>query len=321
MSFAVGMNKLSLAPSPHFKKGESTRDIMLNVIIALLPSVIVSVILFGFNALVIYAVSCGGCVLCEYFSRKLMKRDNTVSDLSAVVTGILLAMNVPVGINPLMVLFGTIVAIGFAKQMFGGIGQNFVNPALTARIVLLTSFPSKMTTWTEPFCYLGTKADAVSSATPLADGEKLSYIDLLLGTHSGCIGETCAIALILGGVYLMMKRIISPVIPFTYLGTVALLSFIAGDDVIRQLLCGGLMLGAFFMATDYATSPITPIGKVIFALGCGIITFVIRKFGALPEGVSFAIILMNILVPHIESLTVSKPFGSIKKEDKKNGRQ
>ncbi|MCR5636809.1 MAG: RnfABCDGE type electron transport complex subunit D [Clostridiales bacterium] len=312
------MNKLYLSPSPHFKNGVTTRNIMLDVIIALMPCVVVSVILFGFKALVLYATSCAGCVLCEYISRKIMKRESTVGDLSAVVTGILLAMNVPVTLNPLIILFGSVVAIVVVKQMFGGIGQNFVNPALIARIVLLTSFPSKMTNWTAPFAYLSGSADAVSSATPLADNSNISYLKLILGAHGGCLGETCAVAIILGGIYLMLKKVISPVIPCVYLGTFAIFTLLSGNDVIYGLLSGGILLGAFFMATDYTTSPINFKGKIVFALGCGILTFVIRTFGALPEGVSFAIIIMNILVPHIETLTLTKPFGS-KRRTAKNG--
>ncbi len=291
---------------------------MLDVIIALMPCVVVSVILFGLKALVLYATSCAGCVLCEYISRKIMKRESTVGDLSAVVTGLLLAMNVPVTLNPLIILFGSIVAIVVVKQMFGGIGQNFVNPALIARIVLLTSFPSKMTNWTAPFAYLNGNADAVSSATPLADNSNMSYLKLLLGVHGGCLGETCAVAIILGGIYLILKKVISPVIPCVYLGTFAILTLMSGNNVIYQLLSGGILLGAFFMATDYTTSPINFKGKIVFASGCGILTFVIRTFGALPEGVSFAIIIMNILVPHIETLTMTKPFGS-KRRTSNNG--
>ncbi|MDD5923171.1 MAG: RnfABCDGE type electron transport complex subunit D [Clostridia bacterium] len=307
------MSKLRVSPSPHFKSGITTQRIMLDVIFALMPAVIASCLIFGPRALIIYAVSCGSCVICEYFSRKIMKRTSTISDLSAIVTGVLLAMNLPVSINPLIVMFGSMVAIIVVKQMFGGIGQNFVNPALTARIILLSSFPSKMTTWTEPFAYLNGNIDSVSSATPLAMADaKLDYFNMFMGIRGGCLGETCVAALLLGGIYLIARRVISPVIPLTYISTVAIFSLVLGQAPIYQIMSGGLMLGAFFMATDYATSPINPLGKLVFALGCGIITVVIRQFGSLPEGVSFAIILMNILVSHIENLTMTKPFGFVR---------
>lgn len=304
--------KLIVSASPHIRAKTTTTNIMLDVIIGLMPAAIASVIIFGFRALMIIADTVLVAVLAEYVSRKVMKRENTVFDLSAVVTGLLLAMNLPVGINPIFAAFGSVVAIVVVKQMFGGIGNNFVNPALAARIILLSSFPSSMTTWAKPFYYKEGAVDAVTTATPLAmnaNGQTTPLKDLFLGTTAGCLGETCALALIIGGVYLMIRRVISPVIPFTYIATVAVMSLIFGQDILFQLLSGGLMLGAFFMATDYTTSPINTKGKVVYAIGCGVFTFLIRNFANLPEGVSFSILLMNILVPLIERATNPRPFG------------
>ncbi len=305
--------KLIVSASPHIRKRTTTTNIMLDVIIALIPAVIAAVIIFGFRALVIIADTVLVAVLAEYICRRVMKRANTVTDLSAVVTGLLLALNLPVGINPIFAAFGSIVAIVVVKQMFGGIGNNFVNPALTARIILLSSFPNDMTTWAEPFYYTKGAVDAVTCSTPLAqnaNGEVTSTLaDLFLGTTGGCMGETCALALLLGGIYLVARRVISPVIPLTYLGTVAVMSLLFGEDVLFQLLSGGLLLGAIFMATDYTTSPINTKGRVVFAVGCGVLTFLIRNFASLPEGVSFSILIMNILVPLIERATNPRPFG------------
>ena len=254
------MEKLMVSSSPHFNGGRTTQNIMLDVIIALCPAMIASVILFGLRAAVVILTCVASCILSEYLSRRVMKRPQTVGDLSCEVTGILLALNLPVTINPLIAVFGSVAAIVVVKQMFGGIGQNFVNPALTARIILLNSFPSRMTHWVQPFDYAAT-ADAVTTATPLGilkegGGELPSYLDLFLGNTGGCLGETCALAILLGGVYLIARRVISPVIPVTYLATVAVLSMMMGRDPLFDLLSGGLLLGAFFMATDYTTSPL-----------------------------------------------------------------
>ena len=302
------MEKLMVSSSPHFNGGRTTQNIMLDVIIALCPAMIASVILFGLRAAVVILTCVASCILSEYLSRRVIKRPQTVGDLSCVVTGILLALNLPVTINPLI------------KQMFGGIGQNFVNPALTARIILLNSFPSRMTHWVQPFDYAAT-ADAVTTATPLGilkegGGELPSYLDLFLGNTGGCLGETCALAILLGGVYLIARRVISPVIPVTYLATVAALSMMMGRDPLFDLLSGGLLLGAFFMATDYTTSPLYFWGRIVFAFGCGLVTMLIREFGSLPEGVSYSIILMNILTPLIERAIKPHPFGAPKKQKK-----
>lgn len=313
--------KYYVSPSPHLRSGISTTKIMGNVLIALIPAVIASVVIFGWKSLLVITVCTATAVLAEYICRKVMKRNDTIGDLSAVVTGVLLALNLPVNINLFIAAFGSIVAIVVVKQMFGGIGQNFVNPALAARIVLLVSFPVQMTTWPKAFYYLQDTADAVTSATPLANnanGISTSYLDLFLGTTGGCLGETCALALLLGGIYLVARRIIHPAIPVCFIGTVFVLSWVLGQDPLFHILSGGVLLGAIFMATDYTTSPMTTAGKVIFGIGCGIITVLIRLYANLPEGVSFSIILMNILVPHIERLTMPKPFGEERKKREKS---
>lgn len=313
------MEKLIVSSSPHFNGKKTTQNIMLDVIIALTPAMIASVILFGFRAMVVILTCIASCVLSEYICRRVMKRSQTVGDLSCVVTGILLALNLPVTINPLTSVFGGVIAIVVVKQMFGGIGQNFVNPALTARIILMNSFPARMTHWTAAFDYSAT-ADAVTTATPLgilsegSGGQLPSYLDMFLGKTGGCLGETCALAILIGGIYLILRRVISPVIPVTYLATAALFSFLFGRDPLFDLLSGGLMLGAFFMATDYTTSPLYFWGRVVFAVGCGALTLVIREFGSLPEGVSYSIILMNILTPLIERYIKPRAFGLVKEK-------
>lgn len=312
------MDKMIVSSSPHFNGKKTTQNIMLDVIIALVPAMIASVVYFGLSAALVIVTSVTACVLCEYISRRVMKRGQTIKDLSAVVTGVLIALNLPADISPFITIFGAIVAIVVVKQMFGGIGQNFVNPALTARIVLLNSFPSRMTNWVEPFSYLK-GADAVTSATPLAqyaaDGTIPSYLDLFLGNHGGSLGETCALALIIGGVYLVLRRVISPVIPLVYIGSAAVFSLLFGRDPLFDILSGGLLLGAIFMATDYTTSPLYIKGKIVFAIGCGALTMIIREFGSLSEGVSYAIMIMNIIVPLIERYIKPKSFG---KESAKN---
>ena len=325
--------KLTVSASPHMRSKETTTGIMLDVILALIPALIMCVVYFGLRALVLTAVCVVSCVVFEYISRIVMKRNNTIGDLSAVVTGLILAFNLPATLPFWMAVIGSLIAIVVVKQMFGGIGQNFVNPAMTARIILMTSFPTAMAKWVVPFTDTWS-ADAVTSATPMATLATLkpldvsaaadalpSLTDMLIGKHGGSMGEVCSIALIIGGLYLIARKVISPIIPFTFIGTVAVFMFLTGkgnmDFVAYELLGGGLMLGAFFMATDYSTSPINKKGKIIFGIGCGLITSVIRIFGSLPEGVSFSIILMNILVPHIENMTTPKPFGAVKEKKAK----
>lgn len=321
------MKKLLVSASPHIHSPETTTGVMGDVIISLLPALVMAVVWFGSRALVLTAVCIGTAVLAEWVSRRVMKRPNTLGDLSAVVTGLILALNLPVTLPLWMAAIGSIVAIVVVKQMFGGIGQNFVNPAMTARIILMVSFPTAMARWTAPLASAWS-ADAVTTATPMASlavssGGNLSadlpsLWQMLVGYHGGSMGEVCALALLVGGVYLIIRRVISPIIPAAYIGTVAVWMLLAGHGDLRfvayELLGGGLLLGAFFMATDYATSPITAKGKWIFGIGCGIITSVIRLYGSLPEGVSFSIILMNILVPHIERLTLPRAFGAEKEK-------
>lgn len=307
------MERLTVSANPHIKHGDSTRSIMLDVILALLPAGAVSVVIFGIRALFLIITCVGSAVVAEGVCRIIMKRPQTVGDLSAVVTGLLLAYNLPVTLPLWMGALGSVIAIVVVKQMFGGIGHNFVNPALIGRIVLMNSFTSAMTTWALPVVYQQSGTDVVTGATPLAlmkSGEQLpGLLDMFLGQTGGCLGETCALALIIGGVYLVCRKVISPVIPLVFVGTVAVLTFFAGYNPLYEVLSGGLLLGAIFMATDYVTSPTTTSGKVIFAIGCGAITAFIRIFGSIPEGVSYSIIIMNILTPHINTLTRKKPFG------------
>lgn len=289
---------------------------MLHVIIALCPALVAATVIFGLKALMMTVICAASCVVFELIFNIIVKKESTISDFSAIVTGMLLAFNLPVDLPVYMAVIGCFVAIVIVKGFFGGIGQNFANPAITARIVLMLSFTPYMTAWTQPFAYTGTPA-ATTSATPLAASanELPSMMDMLLGVRMGCLGETCAAALIIGGIYLVVMKIINPVTPIAFVGTVALLSLVAGNDVAYQVLSGGLLLGAIFMATDYATTPLTTKGKLIFGIGCGLVTFVIRQFGSLPEGVSYSILLMNILTPYIDNLTRPKVFGA-KKEVK-----
>lgn len=312
------MNKLIVEPSPHIRGAMNTQKVMLNVIIAMLPALAAATIIFGIKALVLTVICCACCVLFEWLFCKVTKKPSTISDLSAIVTGMLLAFNLPVDLPVYMAVIGCFAAIVIVKMLFGGIGQNFANPAITARIILMLSFTASMTTWTKPFAYLDGAADAVSSATPLAaEPEALpSLLDMFLGVRGGCLGETCVAALLLGGVYLCLRGIITPTTPLAFIGTVGVLTLLySGFDVnytLYQLMSGGLFLGAIFMATDYSTTPLAQKGKLIFGVGCGIFTFLIRQFASLPEGVSYSILLMNILTPYIDKITVPKPLGAKK---------
>ena len=320
--------KLTVSASPHVRSAQTVSGIMLNVIIALIPALAASVWLFGPRVLLICLVTIGTCMLSEYLSRKIMKRSNTLGDLSAVVTGLLLAFNLPVSIPLWQAAIGSVIAIVVVKQLFGGIGQNFVNPAITGRIILMVSFPTAMTTWIKPLSWLDKGAEAVTTATPLTmmtKGGELSdglpsLVDMLIGIRGGSLGETCAVALIIGGVYLMIRKIISPAIPLSFIGTVAVIMLIAGKGsftfVAYQLLSGGLMLGAFFMATDYSTSPVTAPGRIIYGVGCGALTVLIRVFGGFPEGVSFAILIMNCCAWMFDKHTQRRQFG-VSREDVK----
>ena len=302
---------LIVSSSPHIRSKSTTQSLMRDVLIALIPALIASIIIFGWRCALVVAVCVVTCMASEYISRRLMKKSNTLSDLSCIVTGVLLAFNMPVTIPLWMAMIGCIVAIVVVKQLFGGLGQNIANPALVARIVLMVSFPAAMTNFVAPL-YGASTPDFIATATPLALGsgsDSPALLNMFFGLRAGCLGETCVLALLIGGIYLIIRRVISPIIPLCYLGTVAVCYLLAGADPLYYLMSGGLMLGAFFMATDYVTSPLTWKGKIIFAVGCGLLTYIIRTYCYLPEGVSYAIVLMNLLVPLIERGTRTKVFG------------
>ena len=285
---------------------------MLDVIIALVPASVAAVLIFGLRSLAVIAVCVAAAVLSEFLFNLICKKERTVGDLSAVVTGLLLALNIPSTIPLWQAAIGSVFAIVVVKCLFGGIGQNFANPAITARIFLLLSFSGTMTAAVFP-----QNADIVSGATPLGvlggqEGTLPSYLDLFLGKCGGALGETCALALLIGGIYLIIRGVITWHTPVVFIATVFLFSLALGQDAVAEILSGGLFIGAFFMATDYSTTPNTTWGKVIFGLGCGIITVLIRVYGSYPEGVSFSILLMNILTPYIEKWTRTKPLGGAK---------
>ena len=295
-----------VAASPHVTTKNSTAVIMRDVLIALCPALIAGCVVFGLRALLVVAVTTAACVFFEWGFEKLCGKPSTISDLSAAVTGVLLAMNLPVSIPLWQAVFGALVAMVAVKGLFGGIGKNFANPAITARIVMFLAFSKSMTAWVFP--------DAVSSATPLAmmaNGESVDYLTLLLGNHGGCLGETSALALLIGFAYLLIRGVISWHTPVCFVGTVFVMSLILGQDAVGQILSGGLMLGAIFMATDYSTTPSTDWGRVLFGIGAGLLTVLIRFYGAYAEGVSFAILFMNILTPYLSKWTETKPFGGV----------
>ena len=304
-------NKLIVTAAPHITSADTTSKIMQRVCLALVPTLIASVLVFGISSLILTVVTVAACVLFEYGYCKLVGREIPVDDFSAVVTGMLLAFNLPAGMPVWMAIVGAFIAIVIVKQLFGGMGYNFANPAIVARIALAVGYASRMASYPLP----KNGIDALSAATPLAVTGELgaeSYMTLLLGNHGGVLGETCAITILVGGIYLIATKVISPVIPVTYLATVGVLSLVAGQDPVVQLLSGGLMLGAFFMATDYVTSPTTAKGKLVFGIGLGVITCAIRFLGTMNEGVSFAILLMNLVVPYIEVLTRQDKLGIAK---------
>lgn len=310
------MNKLVVSISPHIRDRVDTTLIMRDVLIALSPVLVASVIIFGIRALVVEAVCVASCVFFEWAFEKVCKRPNTIGDLSAAVTGLILAFNLNVGIPIWQAIFGSFIAIVVVKQLFGGIGKNFANPAITARIVMLLAFSGTMTTWNTP-TILHPSADALTGATPLtmiAKGnldQLPSLGQMFLGIEGGCMGETCTLALLIGGAYLLVRKIITWHTPVAFIGTVFVLSLIFGQDPLVQILSGGVFLGAIFMATDYATTPSTNKGRIIFGIGCGIITVIIRIWGNYPEGVSFSILLMNLLTPFIIKWTRNKPLGGV----------
>ena len=306
--------RLIVVSSPHFHAKTTTRNIMLDVLIALTPTLIAATVIFGTRALFLslFCVAC--CVVFEYLYRRVLKLSSTVGDLSAAVTGLILAFNLPATLPLWMAAIGCFVAVVIVKQLFGGLGKNFANPAIVARIVLLVSFTTPMTHWLVPQII---SPDVITGATPLAlldaahgyAGELPSYMSLFMGTIGGSLGETCKLTLLLGGIYLMFRRVISATIPLVYMAGTALLCWILGVDPLYHLLAGGLILGAFFCATDYVTSPTTEKGKIIFALGCAVFTVLIRLYAGYPEGVSFAILIMNIIAPHIDRLCNHKALG------------
>ncbi len=308
-------NLCKIYSSPHIHSSETTSKIMLYVIISLIPAMIGSVYFFGFYVLKVIFVSIISCILSEFLFQILMRKDVRIYDGSAVVTGILFAFVLPPRIPLWIVAIGGFLAIFLVKELFGGIGFNIFNPALTARAILLASYPVEMTKFINVLDY---RVDAITSPTPLfIMKEKISQSlpslwQMFIGARSGCIGETSTILLLIGGIFLLLKRVITWHIPFSYILTVAILSLIFKQNMLYQIMSGGLIIGAFFMATDYVTSPITRKGKIIFGIGCGIITFLIRKWGSYPEGVCYSILFMNMLVPLINRYTLPKKFGSKK---------
>ena len=320
--------ELTISSSPHAHSKTTTQTIMRDVLIALFPALVASVIFFGLRALTVTAVSAAACVFFEYIYRKLMKLDDTTWDLSAVVTGVLLAFVCPVTIPYWTIILGDLFAIVLVKQLFGGIGKNFVNPALAGRAFMF-SWPVLMSTWVKVgfsnAASVFSAADAVTAATPLANMHQgimceESLLDLFLGNVGGCIGETSALALLIGFAYLLIRKVINPRIPVAYIATVAVLAFAfpMGNErfawMAAQVLGGGLMLGAIFMATDYVTSPVTKLGQVIFGIGCGVLTIAIRYFGGYNEGVSYAILIMNLCVVLLDKIGRPVKFGAPKKE-------
>ena len=315
------MDKLIVPSSPHVHTRESTARIMWTVTASLIPAGIAGVVLFGKSSLGIILWAILAACAAEWIIQKLTRRTPTLTDGSAVLTGLLLAYNLPAGSPFWIPVVGSIVAIGVGKLVFGGLGQNIFNPALVGRVFLLASWPKYMTAFNRPL-----SVDAVTQATPLAllkEGklvEHISYMDLLIGNRGGCLGEVCIIALLAGALFLLIKGYISWHIPLSYIGTVGLFTFIFGDarlfagDWLFHILSGGLVLGAFFMATDYVTSPLTLKGHLIFGIGCGILTGVIRIWGGYPEGVSYAILMMNAAVPLIDQFTRPRVYGTAEKK-------
>jgi electron transport complex protein RnfD len=311
-----------LSSSPHVRYKNTTTSVMMHVLIALAPAFIWGIITGGIMAVVLTVISVACCILFELGYQKLLKKPVTVKDLSAAVTGVLIAFNIPATCSPFVLIFGCFFAIIVVKQLFGGIGKNIVNPAIAARIFMFVSWPEEMTQFVN-------KLDTVSSATPLTSlsaGQlpKYTILDSFLGNIPGCIGEVSAILLLAGGLHLIVKRIITPHIPLAFIGTVAVLTFfipIADLNPLQsmgyQLFSGGLMIGAIFMATDYTTSPVTSWGRIIYGVGCGALTVMIRYLGAYPEGVSFAIMIMNLLVWYIDKVTMPRVFGTRKPKAKK----
>lgn len=313
------MEKLIVSSSPHIQSRTTTQGIMRDVIIALIPAAVAGVVLFGWRALVTILVCVATSVLSEFLFNLICKKEQTVTDLSAIVTGLLLALSLPAKAEIWHCVVGSVFAIIAVKCLFGGIGCNFANPAVTARVFLIIAFSASVGGATAP---LTDGADLVASATPLeiikhgSDAELPTVLDMFLGNRAGAIGETCVLALLLGGIYLIVRRVIKWYVPATYIVTVFVLSFIIAQDftvALYQVLGGGVAIAAFFMITDYVSTPINNIGKIVFAFGCALITVLIRFWGSYPEGVSFAILIMNILSPYIEKMCTRRPLGKVGK--------
>src|SRR6056297_98072 len=309
--------KLIVTSSPHIRSKEATDKIMRDVVIALIPATLAGMYYFGFQTLIVVLLSVAAAMATEAVIQNIRKQPITLMDYSAAVTGLLLALNLPPEVPFWMPVVGSIFAIAIVKQAFGGLGHNFINPALAARVFLIASWPVEMTTWKFP-------VDAVTEATPLAlikgsriVPESVSIFNLFIGKIGGCIGEVSALALLIGGIYLVYRGVISLRIPLAYMGTVAVLTLFYGGFNINymmfHLLAGGLVLGAIFMATDYVSSPMTAKGQIIYAVGCGLITVIIRLFGGYPGGVSFSILFMNIVTPLIDKYVKANVFGGVKK--------
>lgn len=324
-----------VSASPHVRSDITTKSIMRDVCIALMPATLFGIGYFGLNALLLILSTCAACILTEYIYEKCMKRPITTWDYSALVTGLLLALNLPAGMPVWMAIFGSVFVILIVKQLFGGLGQNFMNPALAGRCFLMLCFTTRMTdfvvekTGVVSMMNGFSSVDGITSPTPLAALEQGQGIDLwsmFMGNIGGTIGETSVIAILIGAIYLVARRVITLQIPLVYIGTLSLFVVLFGGHgldftyLAGHLCGGGLMLGAFFMATDYVTSPITPMGKTIFAVILGLLTGVFREFGATAEGVSYAIIFGNLLVPLIERWTIPKPFGYVKPEKKEEAK-
>ena len=310
---------LFVTASPHIRDDSSTRGLMGNVLKALVPCIVAAALIFGYEALISVAVTTLACVAFEYLYCLIMKKPNPVGDLSACVTGVILALNFPVGLPLWICVVGAFVAIVVVKQLFGGIGFNFANPALVGRIVLFLSFTARMTAYVYP----DMAVDALASATPLADSvdkTTVSLLDLFLGLHGGMMGETCILAILLGLVYLLATGTIGFAIPGSIVGTVFVLSWIATGSLhaaVAEILAGGQMFGAVFMATDYVTSPFTTKGKLIYGIFIGLVTFAIRYFGSMNEGMSFAILLGNLMVPWFNAWSHQIPLGYKKPKKQK----
>ena len=333
------MEKLIVSSSPHVKSQRTTPFFMQDVVLALVPVLIMGVVYFSIRALLIVAISVLSCVFFELLYTKLMKKPTTIKDWSAVVTGLILGLNLPVGTPIYLPIIGAAFAIIIVKMLYGGLGKNIVNPAVAARVFLFICYSKSMSSYTAPITATGQNAsdlpllanvDVVSSATPLVylkDAKEItilpshySLMDLFVGNIGGCIGETCAVLLILGGIFLLARKVITWHIPVSFIGTVALLTFLFPkyttisrvDFMLYHILSGGLLFAAIFMATDFATSPTTRTGRIIYGCGCGVLTVIIRYFGGYPEGVSFAILLMNFFAWYIDQHTFPKKFGGEK---------